>query len=168
MLWAQDAVGDWSLLSIEQREAWDRYGERIDRPIEKLRVKHWPGVSEYISCYVRAKQCGEVPVSDPPSTGLPGPVVGFSIAQHPTENRVVLAWATSQDGNYVMVEAIEEHFPGRKVFMCQLVNWVWPAVATGGTTTGLLTVGKKDGYRVSLIRANGQRGPGGYLELIIT
>lgn len=166
--WAIDAAAAWGLLSETQRSSWDEYGDRVDRGVSAIGVRNLPGYNEYVSCYVRAKQCGEAPVSDPPASGLPGPVLGFSISQHGSLKSVVLSWSVVQDGDYVMVEKIEEHFPGRKVFMCQLVNWVWPLVSAGGVTTGILTVGKKDGYRVSLIRANGQRGPGGYLELIIT
>jgi len=167
-LWALDAAADWGLLTESQRAGWDKYGYRIDRGIAAIGVRHLPGYCEYVSCYVRAKQCGETPVSDAPATGLPVPVVGFSIAQHSTEDRVVLTWPTVQDGDYVMLEKIENHPPGRKVFMCQLGNWKWAVVASGGDQSGILTVGKKDGYRASLVRVSGQRGPGSYLELIVT
>lgn len=152
------AAQSWGVLDEENRVAWIRYAQGGHKYPGREDGVNLAGFNYYCAMYTWAKAVGETPIVLPPDSEFPGPVVGFAVAQEVGSPDILISWSPVQEAEYVFLERTDAINPGRTLFDRNFENWQPIASGDGGVEDPGKTVGKKYGVRVSLVRANGQRG----------
>lgn len=97
------ASNAWSLLSDDQRAAWNHYGNENPLPHWTGQTKRLSGHSWYVKTWVRSTLVGETPVDDPPA--LPNNDLLTDFVATPGASSCYVTWTTTIDeqimGHYI-------------------------------------------------------------------